>query len=577
MRRLPIACVATIAIASATCDPATRHDAAPETNAIPPADPYSNILPADYVGPDTCGDCHEDKHERWQASLHASMNRRADDDRAVIGDFRDVGLDYAGGHATFARDGARYVMELAPARGPRRTFTITRTIGSRYLQEYVGIQRTGPEAPADPVYTREIRLPFGWWVRAGRWLPRAYFDSWYGGEYAADGSIATDPYTPDREEWATRCAWCHNTYAFDIRLVRAASRDVGHGLEQWFTLVRDSRTSAQRVAIARDNELPVSELVTVGISCESCHLGGREHAARPREALPRFVPASPDLVARAGAPDLRGGRRNAIVVDAICAQCHSTPSPRYPNGAAVRNSTEALDLLAGSCAPAIKCTDCHDPHTAGPGPGASDPPRALAACTHCHPAYADAARAETHSHHPAGAASCLDCHMPRIVAGVSSFVRTHRVSSPSDRSMLGAGAPNACNLCHLDRSITWTLDELASKWGVRIPAGPALRAVYGDLDRPLGPLWLSSASGQVRITAAAAYARSPLGRAALPLLAILLEDPVAYDRMWSLFAIEDVLGRRLMRDEYDPLADQSARSAQVDALVARGFATPAHR
>jgi hypothetical protein len=500
------------------------------------------------------------------------MNRRAGDPGAVIGDFGDASLAYAGGTASFRRDGEAYVMDLAPTGAPARRFVITRTIGSRYLQEYVGVERQGPEPVGDPVYTREIRLPFGWWVRAGRWLPRPYFDSWYGDEYGADGSVASDPFVPDREPWATRCAWCHNTYPFEIRLVRADAREVGHGLEQWFRLGRDPRAPRDRDTIARDNRLPVDELVTVGISCESCHLGGRVHADAPHEAKPRFIPASPDLIARAGAPDLTGGRHNPVVVDAICAQCHSTPAPRYPNGAAVRNSTEALDLIASPCAPAIKCTDCHDPHTAGPGPGAPDSPRALAACTHCHSALADPAREAAHTHHPAGAASCLDCHMPRITAGVSAFVRTHRISSPADSVMLAAAAPNACNLCHLDRSISWTVSALAERWGVRLRPDAAWTVAYGDLDAPLGPAWLGSTSAQVRITAAAAYARSPLGRSVLPQLAVLLEDPIAYDRMWSLFALEDVLGRRLSRTEYDPLADQATRTRQVDTLIARRFA-----
>src|SRR5262249_44821800 len=86
---------------------------------------------------------------------------------------------------------------------------------------------------------------------------------------------------------------------------------------------------------------------------------------------------------------------------------------------------------------------------------------------------------------------------------------------------------------------------------------------------PVGPAWLASTSGQVRITAAAAYARSPLGRSALPALAVLLADPVAYDRMWSLFAVEDILGRGLTRAELDPLAEQATRAAQAEALRAR--------
>jgi predicted CXXCH cytochrome family protein len=497
------------------------------------------------------------------------MNRRASDPGAVIGDFGGARLEYGGGTATFTRDANGFAMELAPSKAAARRFAITRTIGSRYLQEYVGVEVSGPEPPGDPVYAREIRLPFGWWVRAGRWLPRAYFDSWYGGEYAPDGSIANDPFVPDRDAWATRCAWCHNTYPFEVRLVRANARDVGHGLEQWFSLARDGRSAASRAAIANDNLLPVDELVTIGISCESCHLGGREHAARPRTVKPRFVPGSPDVIARAGAPDLEGGRHNAVVVDAICAQCHSTPSPRYPNGAAVRNSTEALDLLAGACVPSIKCTDCHDPHTAGAGPGAADPPTALAACTRCHRDLAEPSAVSRHTRHASGSASCLDCHMPRIVAGVSSFVRSHRISSPSDPVMLAAGAPNACNLCHLDRSIAWTVRELDRGWGAHLAPDATWRASYGDLDAAIGPAWLASASGQIRITAAAAYARSPLGRAALASLELLLEDPDAYDRMWSLFAVEDVLGRRLKPAELDPLADQTTRARQVEALRQR--------
>jgi hypothetical protein len=554
------------------CDPRGRGDGPSRMIATPQvaaSAPYCNILAGDYVGPDTCGDCHEDKHDRWQHSLHASMNRLAGDPGAVIGDFAYAHLEYGGGTVRFVHDARGYAMELTSSRGEERRFTITRTIGSRYLQEYVGIEERGPEPRGDPVYTREIRLPFGWWVRAGRWLPRPYFDSWYGGEYAPDGTIATDPFVPDREPWATRCAWCHNTYPFEIRLVRANARDVGHGLEQWFTLAHDDRSAASRDAIARDNLLPVGELVTVGVSCESCHLGGREHAAHPRVAKPRFVPAGRDLAVRADAPDLSGGRQSAAVVDALCAQCHSTPSPRYPNGAAVRNSTEALDLFAGACAPAIKCTDCHDPHSAGPGPSSPDPPASLAACTRCHRAFSDAAIATRHTRHAPGSASCLDCHMPRIVAGISAFVRTHRISSPSDRSMLAAGAPNACNLCHLDRSIAWTVSELDRGWGVHLAPDAAWRASYGDLDAPLGPAWLAGASGQIRITAAAAYARSPLGRSALPSLELLLEDPDAYDRMWSLFAVEDVLGRRLAPSELDPLADQATRTRQVEALRQR--------
>lgn len=231
------------------------------------------------------------------------------------------------------------------------------------------------------------------------------------------------------------------------------------------------------------------------------------------------------------------------MVNAICAQCHSTPSPRFPDGAAARNSSEALAQSAGACA-GIKCTDCHDPHVSGPGAGAPDAATHLAACAGCHAMAAD------HSRHAPASATCLDCHMPRIVQGVSAFVRSHRISTPANPVMLGDTGVNACNLCHLDRSVGWTAQQL----GV-----PGITD-----DRPAGDAWLASPLGAIRITAAHAYARQ--GKTAVPHLLPVLDDPIAYYRMWTLLAIETALGRRLTRAEYDPLAAPATRARQLARL-----------
>ena len=576
------------------CSAACGHEGPPSSAAGPePSAPQSmatattassasNIRSEDYVGPAVCRECHPDKHARWQESLHRSMNRlvAADGPLVVRGDFDGARRSYAGGEVRFDGGPDGPTMSFWRSGALVRRFRVTRTIGWRYLQEYVGVQSEGPEPAGDPIYATEIRLPFGYWFRRharsgagsrarsaqagvapatseenGRWVHQQYYDSWFGPEWDAEGRPAIDAYAVSADSpWAARCAWCHNTFPFELRAGRAG--ELGNGLEQFVSLAPGPSS-----AVA-GNLLPVDRLVTVGISCESCHLGGREHA-REGAAI-RFDPVSPDLARRDGAPDLSRGRRDPVVVNAICGQCHSTPSPRYPGGAATRNSTEALDMAGSGCAGAIKCTDCHDPHTAGPGPGAPDEPRHLAACARCHPDVATSAR--EHSGHAAAAASCLDCHMPRVVQGVSDVVRTHRIGSPAPAADLEAGAPNACNLCHLDRSIAWTTAELARRWGRSTSPGAA---AYGGLDRPVGEAWLDSGDPQVRITAAAAYARSPrLGRAALPLLLDILDDPVAYDRMRVLFAVEDIAGRRALAG-YDPTAPPARRAEMIRRLRAR--------
>jgi hypothetical protein len=242
------------------------------------------------------------------------------------------------------------------------------------------------------------------------------------------------------------------------------------------------------------------------------------------------------------------------VINAMCAQCHSGPSPRMADQTSLRNSSEALDLAASPCT-GIKCTDCHDPHRAD---ARGDTARSLAACTHCHTALAAAAAATSHAGAGHATTNCLDCHMPRIVMGIDHAVRTHRISSPTHKQILGGGALNACNLCHLDRSIAWTVAELDRGWDLHL-------AVDGP-DEPAGEQWLESTQPAFRLIAAQAFARSPLGKAELPTLYRGLRDPLAYMRVWTQFAVEDILGRPLLPAEYDARAPPAVREHQIAAL-----------
>jgi hypothetical protein len=444
----------------------------------------STIAARDYIGPDACGECHSEQHAQWRTSLHAVMNQRAEP-AAVIGDFADVSLAYAGGTVTFGRDRTM----TFERDGTRVRYRVTRTIGKQGLQEYVGI--------ADG-RTVEVRLPFGWWPRAGGWYPQPYFDPWL---------AELDVYTEVREPWAERCPWCHSTYPFAQRIARASRRSVGHGFEQFFEAPPGS------------DRLDVTQQVTVGISCESCHLGGRAHAAgAPIHLVPIGARAKPGAPARS---TFAAERADPAIVNRVCAQCHSGPSPRFPDGAASRNSSEALDLAASTCD--ARCVDCHDPHTGG-----SDEARSLAACARCHPTQTDRA----HSDHDA--ASCLDCHMPRIVLGIANHTRTHRIGSPSDPRMLSAATPNACNLCHLDQSLAWTAGELRRDYTVRLDPG-----AYPD--DAAGDLWLASDQPAIRLIAAASYARNRIHRD----LAKLLADPLPHVRAYATFAAEELAGTQL--------------------------------
>ncbi len=513
---------------------------------------YSNVRAADYVGPTLCSECHEDRYQQWQGNLHRRMNRLVAEAGAVLGDFDDRRVPYAGGALLLQRRGKDYFMGLEREGSVHREYRVTRTIGSRYLQEYVGVQVRGPEPAQSPVYQTEIRLPFGFMLRERRWLHQQYFDSWYGDEYRADGSLAVDVFEPEQAPWRGRCAWCHNTYPFEKRLARIDDdQQIGSGIELLFEDHKARAAPSEEVSL-----LPVDELVSVGISCESCHFGGREHAVQGKSI--RFAPAGEGIEARKQAPTIAGTRQDGRTINSICAQCHSVPTKLFANGAGVRNSSEALDLLSGACATRIKCTDCHDPHVPGPGALAAAQSRHLEACVGCHENLADADAALRHSKHSAET-TCLDCHMPRIVQGMDTLIRSHRISSPDDPEMLSDGV-NACNLCHLDKSLAWTSEVLVRDFGA---------STLLPLDaRAAGEVWLRSSKRELRLVAAGSMRANAVGALFLPLLVEKLDDPVAHDRMRYFWAIEAVRGAPLSDDDYAVAGPPSLRHRQAAALQA---------
>src|SRR5262245_24393958 len=141
---------------------------------------YSNIYPADYVGPAACRECHEENHqenyESWQKHPHRTMNQNPDD-VSVKGDFSGVELRYGRGRVVFHRAGPSFLMSLYEGERLLRRHVVTRTVGSVYVQYYIGTQVEGPEPRRHPTYRTESKLPFGYSIALKRWLPEVYLDS----------------------------------------------------------------------------------------------------------------------------------------------------------------------------------------------------------------------------------------------------------------------------------------------------------------------------------------------------------------------------------------------------------------
>jgi hypothetical protein len=60
--------------------------------------------------------------------------------------------------------------------------------------------------------------------------------------------------------------------------------------------------------------------------------------------------------------------------------------------------------------------------------------------------------------------NCLNYHMPHTTYALFKAIRSHQFPRPS-LAQCAHGVPNACNLCHLDKTLGWTQDWLTKRSG----------------------------------------------------------------------------------------------------------------
>jgi predicted CXXCH cytochrome family protein len=209
------------------------------------------------------------------------------------------------------------------------------------------------------------------------------------------------------------------------------------------------------------------------------------------------------------------------------------------------NSIEYSDAMLGSCYSQLRCIDCHSPHRAIGSKWTATGEQDDHACLKCHTQYEPAVARAGHTHHPAGSegARCMNCHMPRINEGIEDVVRTHMIYSPTRADMIEANHPNACNLCHTDRSIDWTLQYL-KEWYGKTYDGAKIAVKYPEREKPVALAWLRSPEPSVRLVAAEALARAKDSQA-IPELLGALDDPYLVNRQFAIKNLEEMVGVRL--------------------------------
>ena len=222
----------------------------------------------------------------------------------------------------------------------------------------------------------------------------------------------------------------------------------------------------------------------------------------------------------------------------------------------------------------MSCLSCHALHSETPELHPHPERSGDAGCLHCHQDYA--ADVPAHTHHAAGStgSECVNCHMPYTSYGLMRALRSHLVDSPTVTASLETGRPNACNGCHLDRTLGWTAEHLESWWGV---SSPELSA--DDQQVAASVRWLLEGDAGQRALMAWAYGWAPAAATSgtawmAPLLAVLLEDPYATVRFIAARSLRTLPGFESL--EVDTLAPEAERAAAAERVRAQWTAPAAN-
>jgi hypothetical protein len=553
------------------------------------------VIADEYASSNACQRCHPDHYATWSRSYHRTMTQIATPDH-IVASFADVRVDQVPGRPMFLRQRSRELWAEfddpdwngkgdAP---PRIMRQVVLTTGSHNQQIYwyaTGHDRLLGQLPA-------IQL-----VGEHRWIPRR----------AAVMHPSGDAMYSETGAWNGICVACHTTSGrpeidtpFGSQPLAAQHIDTtavefgiaceachGPGEEH----ARRNRSPLRRYALHLTGAADHTTVQPLRLDpqrssqvCGQCHSFWEFYdRAGERQANTHGLPFRPGDELTATRFIVQPTRNLASATMAALLQ----DDPRFvsdifwSDGMVRATGREYNGLLDSPCYKDAKepqrtltCFSCHTMHQTSDDPRPVDrwaddqlSPRGLGddACLQCHASYR--ANVAAHTKHRPGSdgSSCYNCHMPYTTYGLLKTIRSHQVSSPSVTATVATGRPNACNQCHLDKTLAWTSDYLARWYG-------AAATPLSDDDRTVAASLLTLLKGDAgqRAIVAQSMGWPPAQQASggnwmAPYLALLLTD--SYD------AVRYIAGRSLRtlpgleRFEYDFVARPDSRAeARVRAL-----------
>ena len=317
--------------------------------------------------------------------------------------------------------------------------------------------------------------------------------------------------------------WIHDEYTY-LQQHPEAEEFETYG-NHWNNNCDSCHSTAAQYGYDKAHQIGQSHIVELGISCESCHGPAKKHTEYYQNPINRL--ASQGKGAHIVNPAKIDSKRSSEV----CGRCHGNFSDKkgvsstflpgeklskwatpddidediddwqeqsddtkntfWPDGTVFVAGRDYLGLLKTACYTKgeLSCVSCHQMHGSDPEDQLKKGARKSEQCFSCHKSYKEDISAHTFHKEDSSGSNCVNCHMPYTTWGLLKANRSHRIDSPDVLMSTKHGRPNACNLCHLDKSIKEVAENLSSWYGKPMPA-ELFKEDKKDLERSAAVNWL---------------------------------------------------------------------------------------
>jgi hypothetical protein len=495
-----------------------------------------------YVSSKTCQTCHPQEYATWHGSYHRAATQVATPE-TVLGRFDGVERTFQGQTFRPMRSGDTFLIEMYDAQPDRPTLVRARVamvLGSHVTQDYLYSSEDG----------RTITFfPFSWRIPEEQWIP-------YNSAFLQPPDLPLESLTGT---WNRVCINCHATHGkprswwrndVDTRVGEfgvACEACHGPGEEH----VRANHSRLRRYAAYSSDEpdqtIVQPQRLSTDLSmhvCAQCHgLGEIYDLDGFKEWNIHGMPYRPGDDLTATRFIVRPDRKETLEqprMKEILQEEELYLEGRFWSDGMVRLASANYNGLINS--PCVEggeftCFSCHALHQT------DDDPRPMKewantsqmilgmdgneACLQCHESYRSSSRLTEHTRHEADSTGslCYNCHMPYTAYGLLMACRSHQVDSPTVAASLQTGRPNACNQCHLDKTLDWTNEYLAEWYNTP-------RAELDGIEKQVAAsvLWALRGDAGQRVLMACSMGWAPARDASgpdwmPPYLAQLLVDP----------------------------------------------------